>query len=257
MPEFVEVEAYRRTARTLRGRRIDALRVHDPRLLRRGDEAARVYGIVGGATIERARRIGKVLLLALSSGHSMALTFGLRGRLLVDRTLVGTHGRRRRITPDPRHVRLEAHAGGRTLELEDSLRMATLEIDFDEDRLGVDVLDLGKARLRELLGASGRPVKSLLMDQGKVAGIGNLVADEILFQGRLDPRRPADTVDDDELDVLWRGLRRTRRRVLERGGSHRGVLPRGRDARCPRCRVPVRRAKVGGRTTYFCPHHQR
>ncbi len=260
MPEFVEVEAYRRTAEPLVGESIDGIEVADDRILRRA-EPAFVYGVLGGATIECTRRIGKVLLLDVSGGHTMSLTFGLRGWLSLDGRIARPSGGWRDRSPNEEHVRLRLEVGGRLLELEDQLRMATLEIDIDDERLGVDVMELTKAQLAELLGRTTRAVKTLLMDQRRIAGIGNLIADEILYQGGIDPRRPGDELDADDVAALWTGLRRTRRRVLDRNGSHQGVLiqsgARERGERCPRCGVEISRVQVGGRTTYFCPNHQR
>jgi formamidopyrimidine-DNA glycosylase len=187
--------------------------------------------------------------------------FGLRGRLIVNGAVAGTDGSRRQVSPRRDHVRLSLEADGDVLELEDQLRLATLEIDPDEGRLGTDVLELTKGELRALVEGSRAALKSLLMDQGRIAGIGNLVADEVLFQAKIDPRRTGDGLSSAELDDLWTGLRRTRARLLERNGSHRGVMiqsgARERDGRCPRCDAGIRRVKVGGRTTYFCPDHQR
>ena len=98
------------------------------------------------------------------------------------------------------------------------------------------------------------------MNQKHIAGIGNLVADEVLFQGKVDPRRTASDITGEDFDALWLGLRTTRDRVLAKNGSHQGVLiqsgSRERGERCPRCDVEMQRVKVGGRTTYFCPAHQ-
>ena len=259
VPEFVEVEAYRRTVDPVVGERIDVIDVRDDRLLRR-TEASFLHGAVGGATIESTRRIGKVLLLDLSSGHTAALTFGLRGWLSLDGRVALASGGWRDRAPRPQHVRLSLGVGGRHLELEDQLRMATFEVDIDESHLGVDVLALTKGQFAELMGRTTRAVKTALMDQTRIAGIGNLIADEILYQGGVDPRRTASEISDSDLDDLWMGLRRTRRRLLERNGSHQGVLiqsgARERGGTCPRCDVEIRRVQVGGRTTYFCPRHQ-
>lgn len=265
MPEFVEVEAYRRTVEPLVGERIDAIDVFDDRLLRHA-EPPHVYGVLGGATIERARRTGKVLLIDVSGGHTAALGFGLRGWLSLDGQVARAHAGSetetwRRRPPRPDHVRLRVAAGTRCLELEDQLRMATLQIDVDEDRLGPDVLTLDKDGFRALLARSGTAVKTLLMDQERVAGVGNLIADEICYQGGIDPRRIARELTAADVDDLWIGFRRTRTRVLERNGSHQGVMiqhgARTRGAECPRCGVEMRRVQVGGRTTFFCPSHQR
>ncbi len=267
MPEFVEVEAYANTVRPLIGGTITGIELHDERLLRRAPEgfeaeAAHVYGVLGGAEIVDVRRIGKVLLIDLSGGHVASLTFGLRGWLALDGEIARADGTRRRRTPKAPHVRLAMCVDERReLLLEDLLRLATLEIDADLSNLGPDVLALDKAGFRELTGRSDAAIKSLLMDQRRIAGIGNLIADEMLYQAKLDPRRRASAITDAEFDDLWLGLRRTRARVLDRNGSHRGVMiqsgARERGARCPRCDVEMRRVKVGGRTTYLCPSHQR
>lgn len=260
MPEFVEVEAYRRTVEPLVGERIDVIDVIDDRILRRS-EPAFVCGVVGGATIERTRRIGKVLFLDLSGGHTASLTFGLRGWLSLDGRVALASGGWRDREPKPEHVRLRLDVGGKIVELEDQLRLATLEVDIDESILGVDVMALTEAQLIDLLRRTSRAVKTAVMDQHRIAGIGNLIADEIFYEAGVDPRRAASDLDDDELSALWTGLRRTRKRVLERNGSHQGALiqsgARERGRRCPRCDVEIQRVQVGGRTSYFCPEHQR
>jgi formamidopyrimidine-DNA glycosylase len=92
-----------------------------------------------------------------------------------------------------------------------------------------------------------------------IAGVGNLLADEALWRARLDPRRPAGGLDDDELDRLRREIRATTRRAIERGGVHTGDLVphRRRDGVCPRCGADLARATVGSRTTYWCTGEQR
>ena len=96
------------------------------------------------------------------------------------------------------------------------------------------------------------------MDQAVMSGIGNLMADEILWRAYLDPRRAADDLDTEELDRLWREMRSIIRMSLRRG--HAGisdVIPeRRRDGHCPRCGTAMERATVGGRTTYWCPREQ-
>jgi formamidopyrimidine-DNA glycosylase len=262
MPEFVEAEAFRLTARPLVGEAIEHVEVRDDRILRLGEEGPSfVVGALAGSEVLAARRIGKVVLLDLSSGHTVALAFGLRGWVSLDgRTARVPDGWRARSHREA-HVRMVIVAGGRRLVLEDQLRMSTLRIDLDESALGIDVIDLRRSELAELCARSVSPVKSLLMDQSRIAGIGNLIADEILFQAKLDPRRPAGDLDAHELGALWTALSRTRRRVLQRGGSHHGVIigsgARRRDGDCPRCGVSMCRVAVGGRTTFFCPQHQR
>jgi formamidopyrimidine-DNA glycosylase len=98
-----------------------------------------------------------------------------------------------------------------------------------------------------------------LLDQTRVAGIGNLLADEVLWRAGIDPARLAGSLDADEVTVLHRVLRRTLPQLMRRGGSHTGdlQLARQRGAMCPRDGTPLERRRIGGRTTYSCPAHQR
>ena len=97
------------------------------------------------------------------------------------------------------------------------------------------------------------------MDQAKLAGLGNLLADDTLYRARLDPTRPANSLSDQELATLHRSMRSTIRILGRRGGSHTGDLQphRVRGGMCPDCDAELRREDVGGRTTFWCPVRQR
>jgi formamidopyrimidine-DNA glycosylase len=97
------------------------------------------------------------------------------------------------------------------------------------------------------------------MHQEALAGIGNLLVDELLWRAGLDPARPAGSLDRDEVAGLHRALRATLRELLARGGSHTGDLQDERrvGGRCPRDGAELERRTIGGRTTYSCPVHQR
>jgi formamidopyrimidine-DNA glycosylase len=114
------------------------------------------------------------------------------------------------------------------------------------------------AQLADLL-RSAVPLKARLMDQTRVAGIGNLLVDEMLWRAGLDPARPAASLQPNEVRRLHRHLRRTVENLIERGGSHTGDLQvaRERGGVCPKDGAPLLRRTVGGRTTYSCPRHQR
>jgi formamidopyrimidine-DNA glycosylase len=141
----------------------------------------------------------------------------------------------------------------------DARRLGGAELDPETLRLGPDAVGLNLAGLRKVLGDSRIALKARLMDQSKIAGLGNLLVDEALFQAGLDPARPAGGLDDTELKSLHRALRRTLTNLTRRGGSHTGVLQpaRHRDGLCPVDGAPLLRRTVGGRTTYSCPVHQR
>jgi formamidopyrimidine-DNA glycosylase len=88
--------------------------------------------------------------------------------------------------------------------------------------------------------------------------VGNLLADEILWQAGISPRRRTGSLSDDELDELRRATRRAIRNAIRRGGAHTGELNPERQpgGRCPRDGTELSRARIGGRTTYWCPEHQ-
>ncbi|MDZ4825508.1 MAG: hypothetical protein SGJ13_03475 [Actinomycetota bacterium] len=129
-------------------------------------------------------------------------------------------------------------------------------LDPDESKLGPDALTLTLAQLDHALGARVAPVKAVLMDQARVAGLGNLLVDETLWRAGIDPARTPATIDRDRRKVLHRSIRDTVRVLGRRGGSHTGDMPRSIDAACPRDGGALLRRKVGGRTTYSCRVHQ-
>jgi formamidopyrimidine-DNA glycosylase len=259
VPELIEAELYRVAAARCVGRTIARVELGDPPHVRGGLTPRGLVRAVRGTTITGADRHGKVVLLRLSSGRTLALRFGMTGRLVVDdaapieRLEYGPAGVR------PEWVRLTlGFVEGGSLVLVDPRRLGWIEVDPDLSRLGPDAASISRAALRDALGTSTSPLKARLLDQSRVAGIGNLIVDETLFRAGLDPARPAGSLGDDDLALLRRELRATIRRLSRRGGSHTGELQVHRQpgASCPRCGVLLQRRTIGGRTTYSCPQHQ-
>lgn len=260
MPEILEIEYYRRLARAVVGATVVAVDAPDPWYVRGGVGAEALADALVGRTVSADRRIGKLLLLDLDGGGVLGLRFGMTGVLeLGDRPGVEQlqYGGTRR---DPAWVRFGVRfADGAELRIRDPRRLGSVELDPDEGRLGPDALTLSPAALRRVLDGSSAPLKARLMDQARLAGLGNLLTDEILWRAGLDPVRPAGSLEPAELRRLHRHLRRTLDDLLERGGSHLGDLgpARHRDGCCPRDGAPLERRTIGGRTTYSCPRHQR
>ena len=257
MPELIEVETYRRQADAAVGRTIVDAPVLDPFGLRHEDPEA-VRGLLRGVTVTGTRRIGKLLLLD-TDGPVIGLRFGMTGRLLVDDAseisdlLYGGAG------DDPGWDRFVlVLADGGEVRIRDPRRLGGLEIDPDESRLGPDATTLTTGQLRSALRGSRTALKARLLDQRRVAGLGNLLVDESLWRAGIDPARPAGALDDREHRRLARTITRTVADLTERGGSHTGDLQpaRRRGASCPRDGAPLERRTVGGRTTYSCPRHQ-
>ena len=101
-------------------------------------------------------------------------------------------------------------------------------------------------------------VKARLLDQSVVAGVGNLLADETLWEAGISPRRPVDELSADDLRVLHDALHHATKDAIAHGGVHTGeIIPfRKAGAHCPRCGTEMTRATVGGRTTWWCPKDQ-
>ncbi|MDQ6915166.1 MAG: formamidopyrimidine-DNA glycosylase, partial [Actinomycetota bacterium] len=137
------------------------------------------------------------------------------------------------------------------------LGRAVLEPDFGH--VGPDAGEVSRAEFRTRIGRGTAPIKARLMDQRAIAGVGNLLADEILYQAGIDPRRPCDELGEQDLDELRRATRAAIRTAIRRGGAHTGEInpERRPGGRCPRCSAPLERARIGGRTTFWCPRHQR
>ena len=149
-------------------------------------------------------------------------------------------------------------ADGGGLRLFDKRRLGRVRLDPDLSRLGPDAERIRVADFRERIGRGAAPVKARLLDQSVVSGVGNLLADETLWQAGLDPRRRVDTLDREDLTALHRALRRAIRAAVRGGGVHTGevIAHRGSGDHCPRCGAEMQRATVGGRTTWFCPVEQ-
>jgi formamidopyrimidine-DNA glycosylase len=218
---------------------------------------------MGGRTFTAARRRGKLLLLDSRDGPTLGVRFGMTGGIVVDdvekldrlRYGPGVFGEQ--------WVRARFRfADGGHLTIHDPRRFGSLELAPDEHRLGPDALSVTKSELSAALSiragqAGAAPLKARLMDQERLAGIGNLLADEILWRTGLDPSR-RDALSEQELATLHRGVRRTLRQLDRRGGSHMGDLMEERKpgGHCPLDGADLQRATVGGRTTFWCPRHQ-
>ena len=214
---------------------------------------------VVGRRFTAARRIGKLLLLDTSGGGPVVgLRFGMTGVLLVDGSRGVDELLYSSMRDEPAWDRVTFRFGRGDLRIRDPRRLGGVVLDPDEGKLGGDAQSISRSALRAALAGSRAPLKARLMDQTRLAGVGNLAADELLWRAGLDPAREAGSLGDDELARLHRHLRSTFADLLARGGSHTGRLQRHRVAggRCPKDGAELVRRTIGGRTTWSCPAHQ-
>ncbi len=259
MPECLEVETARVViADHAVGRTIAKVVADDAWYLKRGATKAALRAILGGSKIVAARRRGKQLLVDTTTA-TLGLHLGMSGRVLIDGHEAGDPllYASNRDVPEWRRFGLRFADGG-SLWLRDPRRLGGVELDPDETRLGPDVMTLTAKQLTVALGKSRAPLKAVLLDQARLAGLGNLLADEALWRAGLDPARDAGSLDGVERTTLHRSIRTTLRVCGRRGGSHTGDLhpERVREGHCPRDGAELLRRTVGGRTTYSCPLHQ-
>jgi formamidopyrimidine-DNA glycosylase len=265
MPELPDVENYRRRlARSGLRKKITHVAVGDGRIL--GKLSARAFSRhLTGHRLLSTRRHGKHLLAKIEGNGWLTLHFGMTGDLRFFKGL-----------QPPRFMRVCLDlAGDGHLAYINKRMLGRVGLVPDADafiaaqKLGPDALDRGFTldAFRRAIAGIRRDVKSVLMDQEIVAGIGNIYADEILFQARIDPRAPIDRLDAAKLARLHRAIGTALRMAIAHGAGSDEVaarmpktalLPhRHKGGHCPRCGRPLKTTKIGGRTTYFCSFCQR
>ena len=266
MPELVEVETYRRLAGRTVGRTVACVIAPDEWFLKGGTSAPALAAALAGATVAGTDRVGKLLLLSFDpvggpgEATLLGLRFGMTGRLIVDgcaavESLLYSSDR-----DDPQWDRfaLEFTDGG-SLRMRDPRRLGGVELDPDLHGLGPDARTITRPQLSRALHGSLAPVKARLLDQSRLAGIGNLLGDEVLWQARIAPTRPAGSLGPAAIRRLHLAIGDVIETLLVRGGSHRGDLmpERHPGGCCPADGAALLSATIGGRTTWWCPRHQR
>jgi formamidopyrimidine-DNA glycosylase len=248
MPELPEVERARALIeeRAL-GRRIESADDRDGWVCR-PHSPGEIDSALTGATPVAAHRRGKTMWVEMEGGPTLGLHLGMSGRVVVD-------GRRSDRGWDRFSLAFE---DGGSLALRDKRRLGRVVLEPDLSALGPDAAEVSRREFRERVGRGRAPLKARILNQGVIAGVGNLLADESLWRARLSPLRESGSLSEDELDELRRALRAATRRAIRRGGVHTGDLirHRRRGGECPRCGAALERATVGGRTTYWCPREQ-
>lgn len=257
MPEILEIELYRRAAaRALPGVTIAAVDCPDPTWVAEPGPQ-RLAEALTGATVRTVDRWGKLLLVDTTNGV-LGLRFGMTGRLVInDLPVIETlEYSSRRLDESWNRFGLRCD-GGTTVVVNDPRRLGRAELD-PTPRLGIDAFDVTAADLALAL-RGRRAVKAVLLDQKRVAGLGNLLADEALWLAGIDPGRAASTLSEDEVAGLALAIPPMLERLLRRGGSTSGDFfeARKEGAQCPLDGAPVVCGVFGGRRTWWCPQHQR
>lgn len=274
MPELPEAETIARDLRErVLGATIAGVEVIHPGLLGPGLETSTLRSTLVGRRLTDVGRRGKNIVLTFDGGSILRVNLGMTGRLIVsDSPLAGEF----------RHVAIRFDlTDGRAILYDDIRRFGRLDLHTPESwaewqsTLGVEPLsdDFTGEHLHTLAGASRTPIRNWLLDQRRIAGIGNIYAVEALWHARIHPSRPAKSLSLREARALRDALRMVLQESIEaRGttisdyrdssgeaGSYSTRLKAyGREGEpCPRCGTPIERIVLSNRSAFFCPKCQR
>jgi formamidopyrimidine-DNA glycosylase len=273
MPELPEVETVVRELRPLlTSRRITSVRRVTRKKLRK-PWSSTWDNLLKGRRIDRLERRGKWIVVLLDNDHPLVFHLGMTGKLTVEPS------------EEPRephvHLVFGLDEGEKELRFLDIRRFGSVTLYSSEEELnqffvsaglGPEPFDLDADYWRDCLGGTTRALKALLLDQQVVAGVGNIYADEALFEARLHPARRGRDLDARGAQRLRRAIAKILERAIKlRGSSIRnyvGALGRRGDYQkehrvyghagkpCPRCQTPIARIRLAGRSTHFCPNCQ-
>ncbi|MGE5197965.1 MAG: DNA-formamidopyrimidine glycosylase [Deltaproteobacteria bacterium] len=266
MPELPEVETIKRDLeKAVLDKKIVEVRIYNPMVIRQiNPEKFRKE--LAGVKIKNVRRKAKVLVIGLSSGKFLVIHLKMTGQLVYP--------------GDAKNSRVSfLLSDGKTLDFNDQRLFGELRILDDWrslkfiQRLGPEPFDLSQDDFKEMLSRKKTKIKSLLMDQTFISGIGNLYAAESLFGARIHPERVASSLSDKEKEALLGAIKNVLSSAITYGGSsvdnyvrlsgkpgdyvrHHKVY--GREGKlCLVCSGPIKKMMLGGRGTYFCPRCQK
>ena len=197
-------------------------------------------------------------------GPDLGLHLGMAGRIVVEspglETVWGGEPFRRDAQPARAQwdrFRLDFADGG-SLVLFDKRRLSRVRLNPGLAALGPDAGTVTEAEFRDLVRRGTVAVKARLLDQSKIAGVGNLLADEALWQARISPQASAGSLSRPAVRRLYQSLQAALASAEANGGVHTGevIAARRRGGVCPRCGAPMRQGVVGGRTTWWCSREQ-
>jgi formamidopyrimidine-DNA glycosylase len=265
MPELPEVESARAVIeRTALGREIADVDDTD-RYECRPHRPGEIRAALLGRELTVAHRQGKSMWCDISAdGPVLGIHLGMSGKIVVadgrgHEIDGGDYWERGRAPGDYRFSRFAlTFADGGSLLLIDPRRLGRVRLDPPVEALGPDAAEITPAQFRAALARGTAPVKARLLDQHSIAGIGNLLADQILWLAKINPARPVGALSRADVERMLRAVRRAIGAAIAGGGVHTLSIVEFRkaDATCPRCGAPMKRGTVGGRTTWWCSREQ-
>lgn len=264
MLELPEVESARvAIERTALDRKIDAVDDSDSRVCR-PHTSGEINQALTGTLFTAVRRHGLTLWCDTERGPALAIQLGLSGKIVItdadgSETEAGDHWPHGRDAGDFGSARFTiTFADGGALRVLSPRKLSRVQLDPEPEKLGPDAATITSGEFADALRKGRALVKSRLLDQRAVAGIGAQLADDILWRAGVNPARPVNALSDADRARLYLGLRQSMNDAASGGGVH--TLPlvayQRPGGRCTLDGAELRRAKVGGRITHWCPSHQ-
>jgi len=277
VPELPEVESARRLiAEQALHRRIVDVDDSD-RYVARPHALGELRSALTGRSLTAAHRRGKTMWLETSGvggaaepgdraelGPELGIHLGMSGRIVVTGPdgAVAEGGDPHRYDARPRRAVWNrftlTFADGGSLVLLDPRRLGRVRLNPHIELLGPDAAEVTPAQFRALITKGTIAVKARLLDQSKIAGVGNLLADEILWQAKVSPLARVDSLSPAQVNRLYRALKSVLAAALANGGAHTGdmIAARHPGGVCPRDGAPMAHGTVGGRSTWWCSREQ-
>ena len=273
MPELPEAETIRKGLnKTVKGKRIKEVTISLPNMVRRFTSKQDVVNRARGKIIANVKRRGKSILFVLDSSDILVFRLGMTGQML------WSHPQSPVSKDKHTHITID-FGGGESILFRDIRQFGEVYITRKESleetlKMGVEPLNKNFTlkSLKQITSSSVK-IKPLLMDQKRIAGIGNIYSDEILFEAGIHPFRPADSLKDKELKKLHWAIGSILNEAIACGGDtisdYRNILgERGRYQNfhrvyqregepCHKCNTPIKRLKLSGRSCHFCPRCQK
>lgn len=257
MPELPSVETFKRYFdSTSLKQGIKCVEIRNPEILIK-TSAAELKNKLQGQKFTRSIRYGKYLFAHLENDYFLIIHFGMNGYLKYFQQNGSSHIRM-----------LISFRNGYKLAFDDMRKFGKVGLTshpekfIQERNLGPDALEIDYPTFKRIFNQRKGIIKPLIMNQNFIAGIGNLYADEILYQSRIHPLTRADKLDEIKLQELFKEMKRVLNKAIEYQDKTYSLpssflLPhRHPDGECPQG-GPLSTLKISGRTTYFCPEHQR
>lgn len=266
MPELPEVETIKRyLEKEIIGQRIKNVEIFDKRSFK-GEKKN-----IQGAKILNLERRGKILIFVLNNGYNLMFHLKMTGQILFLNFL--------RNSEIDKSTKIIFVLDRGYLVFNDIRKFGWVKVvearNLKEEikNLGIDALNLTFNDLKRILNSTKRPIKLVLMDQTKIAGIGNIYANESLFLAKIHPQTPANKLTDRKIKKLLKAIKTILKKAIKyEGTSFRFYLKpdesRGKyqekflvyqreDEKCKRCSAKIKRIILGGRSTFYCPNCQK